>query len=166
MARIGVIFNPETGPYNESMLPFVETASGPLSVKPIPTVIHDSERIAQTLEKLAEEPNTGLIVLPAAVFTTYREIIITTAAQLRLPTIYPFSFFAQSGGLLSYGFDVRDLYMRAAGYVDRILRGARVSDLPAQQPTKFELIVNLKTAKELGLSVPPSLQQRADEVIE
>ena len=166
VAQIGVIFNPETGPYNESMLPFVETASGPLSVKPIPTVIHDSERIAQTLGKLAEEPNTGLIVLPAAMFSTYREIIITTAAQLRLPTIYPFSFFAQSGGLLSYGFDVRDLYVRAAGYVDRILHGAKVSDLPAQRPTKFELVVNLKTAKALGLKISESFLQRADEVIE
>jgi putative ABC transport system substrate-binding protein len=93
VARIGVIFNRETGPYNESMLPFIETASGPLSVKPIPTAIHDSESIAQTLEKLAEEPNTGLIVLPAAMFTTYRDIIITTAARLRIPTVYPFSFF-------------------------------------------------------------------------
>jgi putative tryptophan/tyrosine transport system substrate-binding protein len=166
VARIGVIFNPETGPYNESMLPFVETASGPLSVKPIPTVIHDSEHIAQTLEKLAEEPNTGLIVLPAAMFSTYREIIITTVARLRLPTIYPSSFFAQSGGLLSYGFDVRDLYVRAAGYVDRILRGAKVADLPAQRPTKFEVVVNLKTAKALGLDVPPLLQQRADELLE
>jgi putative tryptophan/tyrosine transport system substrate-binding protein len=166
VARIGVIFNPETGPYNVSMLPFVEAASGPLSVKPITTAIHDSDRIAQTLEKLAEEPNTGLIILPAAMFTTYREIIIATAARLRLPTVYPFSFFAQSGGLLSYGFDVRDMYMRAAGYVDRILRGAKVSDLPAQQPTKFELIVNLKTAKALNLDVPPSLLARADEVIE
>ena len=166
VARIGVIFNPETGPYNESMLPFVETASSPLSVKPIPTVIHDSERIAQTLGKLAEEPNTGLIVLPAAMFSTYREIIITTAAQLRLPTVYPFSFFAQNGGLLSYGFDVRDLYVRAAGYVDRILHGAKVSDLPAQRPTKFELVVNLKTAKALGLKISESFLQRADEVIE
>ncbi len=166
VTRIGVIFNPETGPYNESMLPFIETASGPLSVKPIPTVIHDSERIAKTLEKLAEEPNTGLIVLPAAMFTTYRDIIITTAARLRLPTIYPFSFFAQSGGLLSYGFDVRDFYVRAAGYVDRSLRGAKVADLPAQRPTKFELIVNLKTAKALGLTIPESFLTRADEVIE
>jgi len=166
VARIGVIFNPETGPYNVSLLPFVETASGPLNVKPITTAIHDSDRIAQTLEKLAEEPNTGLIVLPSAMFTTYREIIITTAARLRLPTVYPFSFFAQSGGLLSYGFNVRDMFMRAAGYVDRILRGAKVSDLPAQQPTKFELIVNLKTAKALGLMVPPTLLARADEVIE
>jgi putative tryptophan/tyrosine transport system substrate-binding protein len=99
-------------------------------------------------------------------FTTYREIIITTAARLRLPTVYPYSFFAQSGGLLSYGFDVRDLYVRAAGYVDRILRGAKVSDLPAQRPTKFELVVNLKTAKALELKISESFLQRADEVIE
>ena len=89
-----------------------------------------------------------------------------TVARLRLPTVYPFSFFAQSGGLLSYGFDVRDMLKRAAGYVDRILRGAKVSDLPAQQPTKFEFIVNLKAAKALGLTVLPTLLDRADEVIE
>jgi ABC-type uncharacterized transport system substrate-binding protein len=99
-------------------------------------------------------------------FTANREIIITTVARLRLPTVYPFSFFAQSGGLLSYGFDVQDMLKRAAGYVDRILRGASVSDLPAQQPTKFELIVNLKAAKALNLTVPPTLVDRADEVIE
>jgi putative tryptophan/tyrosine transport system substrate-binding protein len=164
--RIGVIFNPETGPYYASFLPFVETASGPLGVKPIKLAVHDSDQIAQTLEKLAEEPNTGVIVLPSALFTANREIIITTVARLRLPTVYPFSFFAQSGGLLSYGFDVQDMLKRAAGYVDRILRGASVSDLPAQQPTKFELIVNLKAAKALNLTVPPTLVDRADEVIE
>jgi putative ABC transport system substrate-binding protein len=166
VTRIGVIFNPETGPFYASFLPFVETASRPLDVKAVATAIHDSDRIAQTLEKLAEEPNTGVIVLPSVMFTTNREIIISTAARLRLPTVYPFSFYAQSGGLLSYGFDVRDMYMRAAGYVDRILRGAKASDLPAQQPIKFELIVNLKTAKALNLVVPPMLLDRADEVIE
>jgi putative tryptophan/tyrosine transport system substrate-binding protein len=166
VTRIGVIFNPETGPFYASFLPFVETASRPLEVKPIPTAIHDSDRIAQTLEKLAEVPNTGVIVLPAALFTAAREIIITAAARLRLPTVYPFSFFAQSGGLVSYGFDVRDMFQRAAGYVDRILRGTKAADLPAQQPTKFELIVNLRTAKALNLVVPPTLLDRADEVIE
>jgi putative ABC transport system substrate-binding protein len=135
-------------------------------LKPINLAVHDSDHIAQTLEELAKEPNTGVIVLPSVMFTTYREIIITTVARLRLPTVYPFSFFAQSGGLLSYGFDVRDMLKRAAGYIDRILRGARVSDLPAQQPTKFELIVNLKAAKALNLTVPPTLVDRADEVIE
>jgi putative ABC transport system substrate-binding protein len=118
------------------------------------------------LEKLAEEPNTGVIVLPSVMFSTYRDTIIANVARLRLPTVYPFSFFAQSGGLLSYGFDVREMLKQAGGYVDRILRGAKVSDLPAQQPTKYELIVNVKTAKALGLTVQPTLLDRANEVIE
>jgi putative ABC transport system substrate-binding protein len=166
VTRIGVIFNLETGPFYVSFLPFVETASRQLEVKPVATAIHDSDRIPQTLEKLAEEPNTGVIVLPSALFTNAREVIITTVARLRLPTVYPFSFFAKSGGLLSYGFAVGDIYRRAAVYVDSILRGTKASDLPAQQPTKFELVVNLKTAKALGLTVPYPLLARADEVIE
>jgi hypothetical protein len=148
------------------VLPFVETASRQLEVKPVATAIHDSDRIPQTVEKLAEEPNTGVIVLPSALFTNAREVIITTVARLRLPTVYPFSFFAKSGGLLSYGFAVGDIYRRAAVYVDSILRGTKASDLPAQQPTKFELVVNLKTTKALGLTVPYPLLARADEVIE
>jgi putative ABC transport system substrate-binding protein len=115
VARIGVIFNPETGPYYASFLPFVETASGPLGVKSFSIAIHDSDHITQTLEKLAEEPNTGVIVLPSVLFSTHRGAIITTVARLRLPTVYPFSFFAQSGGLLSYGFDVREMLKRAGG---------------------------------------------------
>src|ERR1035437_7754288 len=122
VTRIGVIFNPETGPFYSAFLPFVETASSLLDVKPVATVIHDSDHIVQTLEKLAEEPNTGIIVLPSALFSTNREIIITAAARLRLPTVYPFSFFPQSGGLLSYGFAVGKMYRRAGGYVYSILR--------------------------------------------
>jgi putative tryptophan/tyrosine transport system substrate-binding protein len=164
--QIGVIFNPETAPYYRSFLPFVETASRQLGVKQIVIPIHDSNRIVDTLEQLAKEPNTGVIVTPAALFTNAREVIITTAARLRLPTVYPYSHFAENGGLVSYGFDVRDMFQRAAAYVDRILKGAKPANLPAQQPTKFELVVNLKTAKALGLTVPPSLLARADEVIE
>jgi putative tryptophan/tyrosine transport system substrate-binding protein len=166
VTRIGVIFNPETGPYYVSYLPFVETASRLVSVEPIPTAIHDADSITQNLVKLAEVPNTGVVVFPSALFTTSREIIIKTVAQLRLPTVYPYGFFVQSGGLLSYGFDVRDMYQRAASYVDRILQGTKVSDLPAQFPTKIELALNLKTARALGLTVPPELLSRADEVIE
>ena len=164
--QIGVIFNPETAPYYRSFLPFVETASRQLGVKQIVIPIHDSNRIAYTLEQLAKESNTGVIVIPAALFTAAREVIIMTAARLRLPTVYPYSHFAKNGGLLSYGFDVRDMFQRAAAYVDRILKGAKPADLPAQQPTKFELVINLKTAKALGLTVPPTLLARADEVIE
>jgi putative ABC transport system substrate-binding protein len=166
VTRIGVIYNPETGPYYASFFPFVETASGPLGVKTVSIAIHKSDLIKHTLEKLAEEPSTGVIVLPSVMFSTYRDTIIATVARLRLPTVYPFSFFAQSGGLLSYGFDVREMLKQAGGYVDRILRGAKVSDLPAQQPTKYELIVNVKTAKALGLTVQPTLLDRANEVIE
>jgi putative tryptophan/tyrosine transport system substrate-binding protein len=164
--QIGVIVNPETGPFYQSFLPFVETASRQRGVKQIVIPIHDSNRIGSTLEQLAKESNTGVIVIPAALFTDAKESIITTTARLRLPTIYPYSFFAKRGGLLSYGFDVRDMFQRAAAYVDRILKGAKPADLPAQQPTKFELVVNLKAAKAIGLTIPQSLLARADEVIE
>jgi putative ABC transport system substrate-binding protein len=164
--QIGVIFNPETAPYYRLFLPFVETASRQLGVKRIVMPIHDSNRIEHTLDQLAMESNTGVVVIPATLFTNAKEVIITTTARLRLPTIYPYSFFAQGGGLLSYGFDVRDMFQRAAVYVDRILKGAKPADLPAQQPTKFELVVNLKTAKALGLTVPQTLLARADTVIE
>ena len=166
VTQIGVIFNPETAPYYRSFLPFVEAASRQLGVKQILMPIHDSNRIEHTLEQLAKESNTGVIVIPAALFTNAKEVIVTTTARLRLPTVYPYSFFAQGGGLLSYGFDVRDMFQRAAAYVDRILKGAKPADLPAQQPTKFELVVNLKTAKAIGLAVPPSMLARANEVIE
>ena len=164
--QIGVIVNQETAPFYRSFLPFVETASRQLGVKQIVIPIPDSDHIADTLEQLAKEPNTGVIVIPAALFTNSKEAIITTAPRLRLPTVYPYSFFAQSGGLLSYGFDVRDMYQRAATYVDRILKGAKPADLPAQEPTKFELVVNLKAAKAIGLIIPQSSLARADAVIE
>jgi putative tryptophan/tyrosine transport system substrate-binding protein len=161
-----VIFNPETGPYYTLFLPFVEMVSRQLNVEPIPTAIHDANSIEQILEKLAEVPSTGVVVFPSALFSGSREIIISTVGRLRVPTVYPYSFFAQSGGLLSYGFDVADMYQRAASYVDRILQGTKVSDLPAQLPTKVELVINLKTARVLGLTVPSLMLSRADEVIE
>ena len=106
------------------------------------------------------------MVLPDISTTNYRELIIALAARHRLPAVYPFRFFATSGGLMSYGIDVADVYRRAASYVDRILKGAKPSDLPVQLPTKFELAINLKTAKAMGLTFPISMQQLADEVIE
>jgi len=115
---------------------------------------------------LASESNGGLIVLPDAFTGTHRKQIIEQAARHHVPAVYPYGFIAVEGGLMSYGIDVTDLYQRAASYVDRIFRGTKPSDLPVQQPTKFELIINLKTAKALGLTVPPTLLTRADEVIE
>jgi putative ABC transport system substrate-binding protein len=111
-------------------------------------------------------PNGGLLVIPDPVTISLRETIIASAAQYRLPAIYAYQFFAASGGLLAYGVDTIDLFRRAASYVDRILKGAKAGELPIQQPTKYELVINLKTAKALGLAVPQSLLTAADEVIE
>jgi putative ABC transport system substrate-binding protein len=115
---------------------------------------------------LAHEPNAGLIVLPDISMTNYREAIVALAARHRIPAIYPFRFFATSGGLMSYGTDVTEVFRRAAAYVDRIFKGTSPGELPIQAPNKYELVINLKTAKLLGLEVPPTVLARADEVIE
>jgi putative tryptophan/tyrosine transport system substrate-binding protein len=164
--KIGVIVNPETAPFYRLFLPFIDTAAGSLVVRLNITTIQESDDIPGTIDKLVKDSNAALIVLPAARFTAARERIIATVAQLRLPAIYPYSYYARSGGLISYGFDVGDMYRRAASYADRLLRGTRVSELPVQNPTKFELVINLKTAKALGLQIPDKLLALADEVIE
>ena len=115
---------------------------------------------------LAREPNGGLIVLANPTAAVHLKLIVALAAQHRLPAIYPYQFFARAGGLISYGVDNLDLYRRAAGYVDRILNGGKPADLPVQNPSKFELAINIKTATALGLDVPATLLARADEVIE
>ena len=114
----------------------------------------------------ANEPNGGLMVLPDVSTLNYREGLIALAGRYRLPTIYPERIFATGGGLLSYGCDVSDIFRRAAGYVDRILKGEKPADLPVQAPTKYELVINLRTAKALGLEIPPRVLALADEVIE
>jgi putative ABC transport system substrate-binding protein len=129
--------------------------------------VHDDTEIKQRFAAFVREPNSALIVLPGPATTAvHRDSIIALAAQQRLPAMYPYRYFTVNGGLISYGINLGDLYKPAASYVDRLLRGARVAELPVQQPTKFELVINLKTAKALGLTVPPSLLARADEVIE
>jgi putative tryptophan/tyrosine transport system substrate-binding protein len=164
--EIGVIVNPETAPFYGKFLPFIDTGARLAGIKPNITAVHDPAQIAGTIDKLARESNAGLIVLPGAQFTTAKELIIATAARLRLPAMYPYTYWVKSGGLISYGFDAQDMYRRAASYVDRILRGARVQELPVQNPVKFELAINFKTARALGLEVPPTLLSTADEVIE
>ena len=165
--QIGVVFNPETAPFFNLFLPFIETAAHQAGIGTKVAPIHDAAEITTTITKLVKESNAdALIVLPGARFTAAREFLISTAAQLRLPAVYPYSYYARGGGLVSYGFQASDMYRRAASYVDRILRGANPSDLPVQQPTRFELVFNLKTAKALSLDIPPTLLARADEVIE
>ena len=120
----------------------------------------------RVIEQFARASDSALLVLPDLFTATNRRSIIALAARHRLPAVYPFSYFVTSGGLMSYGTEVLDTYRQAASYIDRILKGERLSDLPVQQPTKFELVINLKTAKTLGLTVPLTLQASADEVIE
>ena len=126
----------------------------------------DPGDIERAVTAFASEPNGGLILTAAAVGLRHRELIIALASRHRLPGIYPYRAFATGGGLMSYGIDTIDGFRRAAGYVDRILKGEKPADLPVEQPTKFELAINIKSAKALGLEVPPSLLAIADEVIE
>jgi putative tryptophan/tyrosine transport system substrate-binding protein len=128
--------------------------------------VRDSAEIEHAIDAFAHESNGGLIVLPSALTIVHRGLIVALAARHRLPAIYAFRQFVIDGGLMSYGIDLVDQYRQAASYVDRILRGEKPGDLPVQEPTQFRLIINLKTAKALGLDVPWILQQRADEVIE
>jgi putative ABC transport system substrate-binding protein len=151
---------------NLEYLHAAETAASEIGLTVTPGSIQNSSEIEHLITTFADEPTGGLLVLPSPTMGVNRERIIGFAAQFRLPAVYAFRFFAISGGLVSYGVDTADLYRRAASYVDRILKGAKPADLPVQQPTKFELVINLKTAKVLGLEIPPTLLARADQVIE
>ena len=164
--RVALIFNPDTAPFAQMFWQPVEDAAPSFDVKPIQAPVRDVGEIERAIEALARDGNGGLIVLSDTSTTNHRDLIIALAARHRLPTVYPFRFFAANGGLMSYGSDTADVYRRAASYVDRILKGEKPGDLPVQAPVKFELVINLKTAKALGLDVPLHLQQRADEVIE
>jgi ABC-type uncharacterized transport system substrate-binding protein len=136
------------------------------SVQPISMPVEDVVDVEGALASLAVGASGGLIVNSDVFTTRHRAAIIAAPAHHRVPAIYPLVYFAADGGLAAYGTDVRDLWRRAASYIDRILRGEKPADLPVQAPTKFELVINLKTAKALGLDVPPTLLARADEVIE
>ena len=132
----------------------------------IATPVHDTSELESVVAAQAREPNGGLILMPDGFLIAHRAEITSLAARYRLPAVYAFRFFTELGGLLSYGNDTVDNFRRAATYADRILKGAKPSELPVQAPVKFELVINLKVAKALGLDVPLHLQQRADEVIE
>ena len=144
----------------------IQTAAPSFRVQIRPVGVRDAAEIERAIELFARDPHGGLIVLPGPLASIYRDAIIASALRHALPTVYPYRYFTIRGGLISYGFDNLDLFRRAAAYVDRILKGEKPADLPVQAPTKYELIINLKTAKSLGLEVPPMLLARADEVIE
>ena len=152
-----------TGP---AMFGIIQAVAPSLRVEVNPVNLRDAGEIERAVAALARVPNGGLIVTASGAAIRYRELIITLAARHKLPAVYWERFFVAAGGLVSYGPDYVDQYRRAAGYVDRILKGAKPADLPVQAPTKFELVVNLKTAKALGLTVPPTVLARANEVIE
>jgi putative ABC transport system substrate-binding protein len=165
LKRATVMFNPDN-PALTYMLPSFETAARELKVEPIIAPVHGDVEIETAIIALGREPGGGLVVMPSPFMTAHRVSIILAAARNNIPTVHWLSAFARDGGLLSYGPDGVDISRRAATYVDRILRGAKPGDLPVQFPTKFEMVVNLKTAKALGLTVPQSILLSADEVIE
>jgi putative ABC transport system substrate-binding protein len=165
--RVAAMFNPDTAPYVKSYyLPSFEAAARSFKVEPITAPVHGDAEIERVITSLGRDPKGGLVVMPDAFMGVHRAPIISLAARNNVPAIYQVSGYTRNGGLLSYGADSGDIYHRAASYVDRILRGENPADLPVQLPTKFEITVNLKTAKMLGLDVSPTLLARADEVIE
>jgi putative ABC transport system substrate-binding protein len=167
VTRVAILFNPETAPGRGStFIDPLDQAAPSLGLKLVHAPVQDDRAIEDVGGKLAREPGGGIITIPDFFTLALREQIVAMATRYRLPGAYPYSSFSKIGGLISYGADTIDLHRRAASYVDRILRGARPADLPVQPPTKFELVINLQTAKALGLTVPPTLLARADEVIE
>jgi putative tryptophan/tyrosine transport system substrate-binding protein len=164
--RATFLFNPVTRPHFEYYLGTFKAAAASLAVQPIVMPVRGPSELESAIAAQAREPNGGIVVMPEAFTLAHRAEITTLAARYRLPAIYAYRVFAELGGLLSYGSDLTDNFRRAATYADRILKGAKPSELPVQAPVKFELVINMKTAKALGLEVPPTLLALADEVIE
>jgi putative ABC transport system substrate-binding protein len=162
--RIAYLFNPNTAPLFYAKA--VESAAPSFSIKPFAVAVRNADEMERDMERFASEPDGALLVLPDLFTATNRQSIIALAARHRLPAIYPYRYFVAGGGLMSYGIEMLETYRQAASYVDRILRGERPRDLPVQQPTKFELVINLKTMNALHLDVPRTLLARADKVIE
>jgi putative ABC transport system substrate-binding protein len=165
VTRVGVIFNPDTQPYAALFNRAIDSAAS-FGVTVTLAPVRDDAAIEAAITAQAREPGGGLISLPDNFNATHRDVIIAAAARHRLPLMGAGDAFPRAGGLISYWFDPVNLHAQAAPYIDRILKGASPADLPVQQPTKFSLVINLKTAKALGLTVPPSVLDLADEVIE
>jgi len=166
VARVASLFNPATASYFEYYLKPFYAAAASFGVVAITARVHDMSEVESVIAALAREPNGGLIVPPDPFTVAHSAEIISLAARYRLPAVYPVRLFAERGGLLSYGNDLVDNFRRAATYADRILKGEKPNELPVQAPVKFQLVINLKTAKALGLTIPESFLLRADKVIE
>jgi len=165
ISRVAVILMPEHVT-NAGLFRAIEASAPSLGVQLTRAAVREAAEVERAVDEFARESNGGLMVLPSPIAYLHRELIIALAVQYRLPALYPFRSFSVTGGLMSYGINPPDQFRQVAGYVDRILKGEKPGDLPVQAPTKFELVINLKTAKTLGLTVPPQLLFRADEVIE
>jgi putative ABC transport system substrate-binding protein len=166
LKRAAIMFNPDTAGFASIIMPTFETAARSLKVAPITAPVHSEVEIQTAIIALGREPGGGLVIIPDIFMTMHRAPIISAAVRNNVPAVYPHSYYPRDGGLLSYGPDLVDNYRRAATYVDRILRGEKPGDLPVQFPTKFEMVVNRKTATALGLELPLSILLRSDEVIE
>jgi putative ABC transport system substrate-binding protein len=164
--RVAFLFNPATAPYFEYYLKPFRAAAQSFAVEGIAAPVHDRAELESVITAQAQQPNSGLIVMPDSFNINHRREITSMTARYRFPAVYPQRIYPEVGGLMSYGNDPLDNFRRAAIYADRILRGTKPSELPVQVPVKFELVINLKTAKGLGLDVPLRIQQLADEVIE
>jgi putative ABC transport system substrate-binding protein len=166
LVRAAFVANPKTAPFYNYYLQAAEAAAPSLGIEPVPALVENPTDIERVIESFASVPNGGLVFIPDVTTVVHRNLIIAVAARHRLPAVYYSREYVAVGGLMSYGNDLVDLFRQAAAYVDRILRGDKPADLPVQAATKFETSVNLKTAKALGLTVPPGLLVAADEVIE
>jgi putative tryptophan/tyrosine transport system substrate-binding protein len=164
--RAAFLFNPATTPYADIYVNPFKAAAASLGLEAVLALVHDSAELNTVIAAQAREPNGGLIVMPDGFLNVHRAEVIVLAARYHLPAVYPWRFFAEQGGLLSYGSEQRGLFRLAATYVDRILKGEKPSQLPVQAPVEYELVINLKTAKALGLTVPHALLTSADQVIE
>jgi len=167
LARVAIMYNPNSAPDGGKFFtrPFIESATK-LKVRPITAEVHNASEIENAITKLGRESESGLILVPDNFMSVHRDLIVSLTAQFRIPAIYPYRYFAEAGGLVSYGVHAVDQFRRASEYVSRILRGAKPTDLPVQAPTKFELVINLKTAKALGIVIPRILLAGAEQVIE
>jgi putative ABC transport system substrate-binding protein len=163
--RVALIYNPRTSPYHSYLREFDATARQ-FGVQAVPTPVLDAAELEGALKKLGQEPNSAFFVVPDVFVQVHRALIIKLAEEYRLPAIYPYRFFPTSGGLLSYGFDTVIAFRQAASYVDRIMKGTLPADLPVQAPATFHMVVNLKAARAIGLTIPESFLVRADEVID